>query len=226
MSRKLIFTSILILSLTLSVVSLSAVIGHLTLLRIDSEIKLLSGSNESLRSTSMTVPDGTIQQFLFWSENNPDGLELIATYNSMLAWNAENQDDIVAASNYWQMALEYSRQAQHKRPLLASAYLQSAEILWRRGAEYEEIVALLELAQKMSPYDKYVGLFSLELYFAHWSSLENEDRLKAIGYLFNAKDYRIFNWDLERIVSRSPQKNRTCNLLSFNNINLRTCDHR
>ncbi|MFB9217288.1 hypothetical protein [Vibrio sinaloensis] len=219
-------TLLLVASITLALMLLCArfLVGHALLLKADTQLSNVVSKQGTVDAELMAQLDESIDRLNYWFSSNPDTSALVSSYYSLKAWNAIRLEEFSLADEYWELAGESIEASKHMRPMHSAAYLQQAEIDWRKGEPMAQVLASVLLAQQNAPFDRHVALFSLEFYFAYWPSLDSQQRLKAVKYIFNASEYRIGVADFEHIVSRTPQKGLACNLLTFNQVFLQACE--
>ncbi|WP_261885796.1 hypothetical protein [Vibrio pomeroyi] len=176
-------------------------------------------------SRSLTLLDSSMHKVAGWDSNNPDSLLLLASYQAIKA--AQHSELITGTEQQnrvgYDQAIATAQKAQKLRPMHAKAFVLEAEYQWRNGGSFDQVLAPFELALRNGPYDKAVVLFGLEFYLAYWPQLNVEQKILVSSYLLEPRRYRLSHWQINTVVARSPEKERACRLLKFNNKPMRTC---
>lgn len=172
----------------------------------DAEREELSVS--ALAGISLDVPDFLPAFFLDVSER--------ASYNTWMAY--ANKSESEAWVTYNNEALRYIEIQQKQRPLDSSLVIQKANIMWRMGAEHDEVLEQYRFAIRIGKFEKYTLTNTLIFYLSIWPDINNDDRKVAVSYLLDMKRYKMEKWQYDHILKMPLIGQRACAIYSFNNM--------
>ncbi len=178
----------------------------------------------------------------FWAEdsNIPNTEERLSEstslVNSMLALQPSHPYYLTLAANHFawsaffkqdktdlQYAIEYELAGLQLRPTWPQNYAQLAFYYWQLD-DKTTAYTYLENAIKYGPYDPDTAEKVIEFGIADWDSLTTKQRIYFSNTLIRQlKNYR-YKPRVEMLISRSENKNKTCNLIKFSQIRLSVCN--
>ncbi|AYO17477.1 hypothetical protein D0812_24240 [Vibrio owensii] len=209
-------------SLLVSYGGFSFLMGDWYSLRVQNALTELAMQPEASHAALLDQLDGDINKLIFWDAWRGESQALVATYYLHKASITSGEEQ----SRLYAQTLEVLREAQVHQPYGARLYVQEAEVLWRMGARFAEIMTALTRAQSVAPYDREVALLSFEFYLAHSTRLNDVQQQRLEDYLFRFREYRVPRHRLNMIIARSPDKQLACELLSNANQKIKACNGR
>ncbi|MHA2939538.1 hypothetical protein ACXJY6_14745 [Vibrio sp. RC27] len=148
---------------------------------------------------------------------NPDVLALLGYIATTNYWDGEDAETALTR------AREVYRTASHIRPLYSATYAEEAYVLTYQNQPFELVQQRLELAQYFGPYQTLTANTGIDLLFANWQELNNEQKLLAIGYFSEHSKYGINRYEINGLVSESSEKEKLCSVATFVGLDLRSC---
>lgn len=150
--------------------------------------------------------------------NHPYYLSLAASHYAWLSFLHQNPELLTNSINFESQALK-------NRPTWSQSYSQLARYAWQKQLGLNQISTYLQHAEQFDPHGPHSSKSYLEIGLAHWTQLSSSQQIKVARILLKQPSSRKDRTEIESIITRSPAKQRACNLLKFNNINLHTCNN-
>ncbi|MGF1755964.1 hypothetical protein L4C33_20535 [Vibrio makurazakiensis] len=221
---KLVFLfSLIVLSIGTMLYAGKSAIGNLYVLSLKSEIQGMESLVAESVAPSVIDARQLAEGVLVWDGSTPSTQAYVASFSRWFD-HLISQSQLASDGDSLQLnVVALLDSAIQRRPTMADQYVYKAMELWQQGASQTVIAQQFELAQKYGPFEKSVALASLEFYLAYWPSLATNEKVLASRYLLSPKKYRLNYRQIGKVISRSTNKQRACNLLKFNNVKIREC---
>ncbi|WP_295891648.1 hypothetical protein [uncultured Vibrio sp.] len=117
----------------------------------------------------------------------------------------------------------YTLSSQH-RPTWPNVYVELAKLAKARSNQ-EQFDKNLSLANRFGPHYPATKLLNVDVAFSDWQQLSGSKRVAASKQLLQLASNWNHRSELETMVTYSEGKNRICNMLSFNQIRVSSCQN-
>ncbi|MCG7498500.1 hypothetical protein MHO82_16655 [Vibrio sp. Of7-15] len=150
--------------------------------------------------------------------NHPYYLSLAASHYAWLSFLHQDPELLTHSINFESQALQ-------NRPIWSQSYSQLARYAWQKQLGSNQINTYLQHAEQFGPHSPYSSEAYLEIGLANWTQLHSPQQIKVARILLQHSTSSKYRAEVENIITRSPAKQRACNLLHFNNITLHACNN-
>lgn len=210
---------LLIAALCVSVASYSVKlgIGGLYAKAVENELNYLPASLDKVGATdAMKLKGQFVNRMLSWTSDSPQYQILAGYYQSYMGRLMDDQSLIKAG-------FQSMKKSAEQRPLWPDSYVQQAYLLANEEAPLASVIDMIDKALYVGPYEKSTAEAIMRIYFSEWENLEARERIIASRVILNANNYRINYLELRKLISRYKHKDRVCNLLAFNSMQIKEC---
>ncbi|WP_194436042.1 hypothetical protein [Vibrio fluminensis] len=140
---------------------------------------------------------------------------------------------IFAKYRQWQAFLSHSlnesadieglyQQSAILRPTWSETHVELSKIAMTQG-EWEKAEKHLQLAQQFGLQKNSTSIAVIEQTYINWQRAEVKEKLNATQLLLSLAANKRYLADVDHMIRFSPAKVRLCNMLTFNRIDIPTC---
>jgi hypothetical protein len=157
-----------------------------------------------------------VSKMIDWVPDSPQ-YQILAGYYQSYMGRLYNDQSLIDTG------LESMKNSAELRPLWPDSYIQQAYLRSNEEAPLDSVIHMIDKASHVGPYEKSTAEAIMRIYFSKWKNLKARERTQASRVVLGAQKHGINYWELREFISRYEHKNRICNLLGFNGIQIKEC---